>query len=353
MPHISLETVSIEFSVKGSLRKNLKETVRGFKRTTGGVLDIERGAVRALDQVSIELNEGDRVGLIGHNGAGKSTLLRTMAGIYAPQSGHAKVEGRISALFQSSAGLQLDDTGFENILNCGLFLGMSKSEIATKRDEIAEFTELGDYLSLPARIYSAGMLMRLSFAVATSIDPDILLVDEALGTGDAHFAHKAQQRVLQLAERSSILVIASHSPGLIASICNRAIYLGHGKVLADGQVGEVVDQYHKDVAEGAKAGDQESQMKLLHMASDSVRHGQKILPHVEEVSLRIAMQIDPGNPSKLQRLCILLRQQGKEVPVALEIETMEAILTIRPDDKTAIRRLMELKAATENMTINC
>tara|TARA_R110002074_G_scaffold274885_1_gene446438 strand:+ start:2429 stop:3475 length:1047 start_codon:yes stop_codon:yes gene_type:complete len=343
MTKVSVENASVSFYVG----KSAVSSPAKISSAAGGIIDRQAGSVHALNNVSIEIGEGERVGLIGHNGAGKSTLLRTMAGIYVPRSGRVQVEGTVSALFQSSPGLEPDDTGFQNILNCGLFLGMSKKEILSKRDDIAEFTELGEYIHLPARIYSAGMLMRLSFAIVTSIDPNILLVDEALGTGDAHFAHKAQQRVLHLAQRSSILVMASHSPSLIASICNRAIYLDQGRVLADGPVSEVVDQYHKDVAEGAKAGDQESQMKLLRMASDSVRHGQKIAPEVEEMSLRIAMQIDPGNPNKLQRLCILLRQQGKEVPPALEIETMEAILSIRPDDQSADRRLAELKATRE------
>ena len=290
MTKVSVENASVSFYVG----KSAVSSPAKISSAAGGIIDRQAGSVHALNNVSIEIGEGERVGLIGHNGAGKSTLLRTMAGIYVPRSGRVQVEGTVSALFQSSPGLEPDDTGFQNILNCGLFLGMSKKEILSKRDDIAEFTELGEYI-----------------------------------------------------QRSSILVMASHSPSLIASICNRAIYLDQGRVLADGPVSEVVDQYHKDVAEGAKAGDQESQMKLLRMASDSVRHGQKIAPEVEEMSLRIAMQIDPGNPNKLQRLCILLRQQGKEVPPALEIETMEAILSIRPDDQSADRRLAELKATRE------
>jgi ABC-type polysaccharide/polyol phosphate transport system ATPase subunit len=346
MARVSVENASVSFYVGKSALPSLP----GISSFAGGKIDRQAGNVLALNNFSVEIGEGERVGLIGHNGAGKSTLLRTMAGIYVPVKGRVRVEGTVSALFQSSPGLEPDDSGYQNILNCGLYLGMSKKEILAKRDEIADFTELGEYLHLPARIYSAGMLMRLSFAIVTSIDPDILLVDEALGTGDAHFAHKAQQRVFQLAERSSILVMASHSPSLLASICNRAIYLDRGKVMADGPVNDVVDMYHQHVAESAKAGDHDSQMKLLRMAGDSVRHGQSIPADVEEASLRIAMRIDPGNPNKLQRLCILLQKQGKPIPVELEIETLEAVLSVRPNEQSAVRRLAELKAAMGGMS---
>jgi ABC-type polysaccharide/polyol phosphate transport system ATPase subunit len=202
-------------------------------------------AVRALESVSLKLGHGDRLGILGHNGAGKSTLLRVLAGVYAPTSGRASIEGRISALFNTSPGLDADDTGYENIFTCGLFLGMSREEITSKAPEIAEFTELGDYLNLPVRTYSTGMLTRLGFAIATAIQPEILLLDEGLSAGDARFAEQAKRRVDSLVERSSVLVIASHSEAMIRSMCNRALLLEAGRVAALGDVDDVIETYHR------------------------------------------------------------------------------------------------------------
>jgi ABC-type polysaccharide/polyol phosphate transport system ATPase subunit len=185
------------------------------------------------------------LGIIGHNGAGKSTLLRVLAGVYVPTSGRVTIEGRVSALFNTSPGLDSDDTGFENIVTCGLFLGMSRADIRAKTPEIAEFTELGDYLNLPVRTYSAGMITRLAFAIATSIDPEILVLDEGLSAGDARFAEHAEQRVDELVKRSSILIIASHAEGLIRSMCNRAMLLESGRVVTIGEVDEVIETYER------------------------------------------------------------------------------------------------------------
>ena len=210
-----------------------------FGRVVGGALRHQsaggkRVVVRALDNVSLTVNHGDQLGIIGHNGAGKSTMLRVFAGIYQPDAGAITIEGRVSPLFNSSPGLDLDDTGYENIVTCGLLLGMSRDEIRRKLPEIEAFSELSDYLALPARTYSAGMLVRLGFAIATSIDPEILLLDEELGAGDARFAARAAKRVEALIGRSSIVVLASQSEDLIRRICNRAILLDHGRIIADG-----------------------------------------------------------------------------------------------------------------------
>jgi ABC-type polysaccharide/polyol phosphate transport system ATPase subunit len=148
-------------------------------------------------------------------------------------------------LFNSSPGLDLDDTGYENIVTCGLLLGMSRDEIERKMPEIEAFSELSDYLSLPARTYSTGMLVRLGFAIATAIDPEILLLDEELGAGDARFAQRAAMRVEGLIERSSIVVLASQSEDLIRRICNRAILLDHGRIIADGPTDKVLEIYRR------------------------------------------------------------------------------------------------------------
>jgi ABC-type polysaccharide/polyol phosphate transport system ATPase subunit len=243
---VTLENVVVDYPIYG-LQRSLRKAV--FSRVVGGVVAREetnqRIVVRAIDKLSLKLKDGDRLGLIGHNGAGKTTLLRTFAGIYAPSQGRIQIEGRISTLFNTAPGLDMDDTGYENIYTCGLFLGMSKAEIAYKLADIEECSELGDYLSLPVRTYSAGMLTRLGFAVATAIDPEILVLDEGLSAGDARFAERAKIRIETLIRRTNILILASHSDDLIRQMCNRVMLLNHGKVLADGEPDKVIAEYHR------------------------------------------------------------------------------------------------------------
>ena len=254
MAEIILKNVVAEFPIYGT-QPSLRNAL--FGRVVGGVLrrqsdNAKRMAVRALDDVSLTVNHGDQLGIVGHNGAGKSTMLRIFAGIYEPNQGTISVEGRISPLFSTSPGLDLDDTGYENIVTCGLLLGMSRDEIERKLPEIEAFSELSDYLALPARTYSTGMLVRLGFAVATAINPEILLLDEELGAVDARFAARAAERVESLIERSSIVVLASQSEDLIRKICNRAILLDHGRVIADGPTAEVLE-IHKRMNRGDTA----------------------------------------------------------------------------------------------------
>jgi ABC-type polysaccharide/polyol phosphate transport system ATPase subunit len=244
---IELNNVVADFPIYGT-QPSLRNAL--FGRVVGGVVrrqsdSSSRVVVRALENVSLTVNHGDQLGIIGHNGAGKSTMLRVFAGIYEPSQGSISIEGRVSPLFNSSPGLSLDDTGYENIVTCGLLLGMSRDEIERKTPEIEEFCELNDYLSLPVRTYSSGMLVRLGFAIATSIDPEILLLDEELGTGDARFAARAAKRVDSLIGRSSIMVLASHSEDLIRKMCNRAILLDHGRVVLDGPTDEVLEIYSR------------------------------------------------------------------------------------------------------------
>jgi ABC-type polysaccharide/polyol phosphate transport system ATPase subunit len=253
MTRITLENVTVEYPIYGANHKSLRKALLG---KTGGNIRQEGSrnhhvVVRALEDVSFVLNDGDRVGLVGHNGAGKSTLLRVLADIYVPTSGKIKIEGKISSLFNSSPGLDMDDTGYENIMTCGMFLGMRGAEIKRKIPEIAEFTELGEYLKLPVRTYSTGMITRLGFAIATSVDPSILLLDEGLATGDARFAVRAETRFTQFIGRSRILVLASHSDSMIRAMCNRAILLENGKMLAIGEVNEIFDLYRKRMAQTA------------------------------------------------------------------------------------------------------
>ena len=188
--------------------------------------------VRAIEGLNLEIKDGDRVGLIGHNDSGKSTLLRVLAGIYKPSGGAITIEGKVGTLLDPQAGMDPESTGIENIYLRGYMMGMSRQEIASKLDEIVEFTELGEFLQLPLRTYSTGTFARLAFAVSTSAQNDILLIDEGIGAGDAAFRKKAQERIESLFRRTPIVILASHSESLIAEFCNRRLQLEHG-VLKD------------------------------------------------------------------------------------------------------------------------
>jgi ABC-type polysaccharide/polyol phosphate transport system ATPase subunit len=244
---IVLDNVSVEFPIYGS-QKLFRQAL--FQRTVGGLIRRDdhhkrRVAVRALENVSLRLRDGDRLGILGPNGAGKSTLLRVLAGVYEPTIGRVVIKGRVSPLFTTSPGLDTDDTGYENIRTCGLFLGMTPEEIVRKTPEIIEASELGDYIALPVRTYSTGMLTRLGFAIATAIDPEVLLLDEGLGAGDARFAERAAKRIDALVARSRILVLASHSEQLIHSMCNRAVLLSGGSLVASGDVDGTIEAYRQ------------------------------------------------------------------------------------------------------------
>lgn len=187
--------------------------------------------VRAIDSLDLEIRDGDRIGLTGHNGSGKSTLLRVLSGIYKPSAGRIEIEGRVGTLLDPAAGMDMEATGYENIYLRGQLLGMSMREIKSKLDDIADFTELGDFLALPMKTYSAGMAARLAFAISTAPETDILLVDEGIGAGDADFQKKAEQRIQRLFEKTSIVLIASHSEELLARFCNRRIRMEHGQLI--------------------------------------------------------------------------------------------------------------------------
>ena len=245
MASIVLEHVTVDFPIYGhhSFRSALLSRAGGLIRREGKKSD--RVIVRSLDDITLTISHGDRIGFIGHNGAGKSTLLRVLAGVYEPMTGRIVTEGRLSPLLHTSPGMNMEDTGYENIVTCGLYLGMTREEIRLKTPEIEEFTELGEYLTLPVRTYSTGMLTRLGFAIATAIDPEILLLDEGLGAGDARFQERVNKRVDALIERSSILILASHSDALIKSMCNKAVLMDHGKIIATGSTDDVIKEYHQ------------------------------------------------------------------------------------------------------------
>jgi ABC-2 type transport system ATP-binding protein len=244
MTHMNLDQVSIDFPVFNARNKSKKYGL--IQKIIGGKLSrsTKEISVQALDNVSVNFSKGDRVGLVGHNGAGKTTLLRVLAGVYPPTSGSISCSGKIVPLFDIALGFEPESTGFDNIVLRGLFLGLTKREIKNRIEGIADFSGLGSYLEMPLRTYSSGMLMRLAFAIATEIQPDIILMDEWIGVGDTRFLKQATQRLENFINKSSILVLASHSEDLIRSTCNKAILLGQGQVLAEGSVDHVFDHYN-------------------------------------------------------------------------------------------------------------
>lgn len=203
--------------------------------------------VHALKNFSLEINEGERVGIIGHNGAGKSSLLKTIAGIYPIKSGSIDVKGNIRSLFDLNLGFDLESTGRENIMYRGLLLGESPKVMREKEQDIIDFAGLGEFIDYPIRSYSAGMLVRLAFSISTSISGEILLLDEVIGAGDASFIDKARDRMLGLMSQAKILVLVSHDLTTITQICNRVVLLGQGKVIKDGLPEEVIEYYKNSI----------------------------------------------------------------------------------------------------------
>lgn len=188
--------------------------------------------VNALNGIDLRLEAGDRVGLVGHNGAGKTSLLRILGGIYEPSQGTLQIEGSVTSLIDVTLGMDHEATGYDNILLRGLILGLSRKQIQALTPEIQDFSELGEYLSMPVRTYSSGMVLRLAFSIVTCVHPDILLMDEWLSVGDADFVKKAEQRLKQLVDKASIMVMASHNPRVISELCNVLVTLERGKLVS-------------------------------------------------------------------------------------------------------------------------
>lgn len=201
--------------------------------------------VHALKNFTLHVEKGERLGVIGHNGSGKSTLLKTIAGIYPIVNGSIDVQGRIKALFDIGLGFDLESTGRENIIYRGLLLGASPEEINAKAEEIIEFTELGKFIDYPIKSYSSGMLVRLAFAVSTSLSGEILLLDEVIAAGDALFMNKARNRMNSLIDKAEIMVFVTHDLGTAEEVCNRVIMLEHGVIQADGCPKEIIEYYKR------------------------------------------------------------------------------------------------------------
>jgi len=247
MSYLKLEKICIDFEVQ-NYRQISTSFINGI---IGGKFIGKKNkniVIRALDNINLEIKTGDRIGLVGANGAGKSTLLRTLARVFKPSEGKFTWEGKITPLLNQTPGMEMEDTGLENIEIVCMLLGMSEEEIGEKINGIVEFSGLGDFINMPIRTYSTGMLARLGFSIATSINPGILIVDEGIGAADAQFSEKAAKKVNELLNASEILILASHSQHMIEQWCEKAIWLDHGKIQMIGSVTEVFTSYNNFIS---------------------------------------------------------------------------------------------------------
>jgi ABC-type polysaccharide/polyol phosphate transport system ATPase subunit len=242
MAVIELENVDLTFKVRTHGRITLKEYLLKGKFRRRGTTTME---VAALLDVNLRFAEGHRVGIIGHNGAGKSTLLRVLAGVYAPTAGRRTVVGQIASLFEITLGFEMDASGWENIAFRSYFQGETPRTLRDNVASIAEFSELGDFLNMPLRYYSSGMLVRLAFSIATAIEPEILIIDEVLSAGDESFQGKAASRIRQLMEQARIVVLVSHDMAKISDLCERVVWLDHGRVRQVGLAQQVIPAYQQ------------------------------------------------------------------------------------------------------------
>jgi homopolymeric O-antigen transport system ATP-binding protein len=244
MPHLLLKNIGIEFPIYQKAGRQLRKAL--FRTAVGGFIGASdktgRVVVRALSDIDLTIRSGERVALLGANGAGKTTLLRCMAGIYHPTAGRLDTNGRLVPLFDIKLGFDEEATGYENILLRGLLMGLTRSEVERKIDDIASFSGLGDFLDFPVRTYSSGMGLRLLFSLATSVDAEVLLLDEWIAAGDREFLSRADRRLRDMIDRSHILVFASHNFPLVESLCTRAIVLESGRMTFDGPVKEAIQR---------------------------------------------------------------------------------------------------------------
>jgi lipopolysaccharide transport system ATP-binding protein len=239
---IRLDKVNLHYSAVAFKERSLKSLFTGLisARRGGEMRDIH-----ALKNVSAEIRPGERVGLIGHNGAGKSTFLKMVAGLYPISSGTRQVEGTIRPMFDLNLGFEPDATGRENILYRGLLLGLTPRFMRDIEKEIVAFADIGEFIDYPIKTYSAGMQVRLAFAISTTVGGDILLLDEVIGAGDANFMQRAKARITNLIEASEILILATHDFGALRDICKRGIVLHHGEIKFDGAVDSAIDVYRR------------------------------------------------------------------------------------------------------------
>lgn len=254
MATIIFKNVGVDIPIFDVSRASLRKAIIG--RTIGGRFG-QAGShvtVSALKNLDFEAHDGDRIGLVGDNGSGKSTLLRVVSHVYPPTSGAVAIFGKVSPMFDTTLGMSMDATGLENIQIAGTIWGMTRAQIKSSIDDIVDFTELGDFLKVPIRTYSTGMMLRLAFAIATVREPEILAIDEVIGVGDAGFFAKAFARLLKLVERSRILIVAAHQDDILRRICNKGLWLSHGKLVDYGDI-ESVLQHRLRVTSGQPASE--------------------------------------------------------------------------------------------------
>ena len=237
-----MQNLGVTFSIYNpktrSVRNHIISAVGGVTHDCDSTTYVD-----ALIDLNLDINHGERVAILGHNGAGKSTLLRVLAGIYEPTSGIIESHGMVSSLTDISMGMDPENSGYHNIIMRCIFMGMTIAEAKSKVHEIVEFCELGDYINLPMRTYSTGMYMRLALTIATSVIPDILIMDEMIGAGDDAFMKKARKRTLDMIEKTKIMVISSHDMSIVNELCQRAIWMEKGKVIEDGDVKAISKAY--------------------------------------------------------------------------------------------------------------
>jgi ABC-type polysaccharide/polyol phosphate transport system ATPase subunit len=237
---ISLRGVTIDLPVQETRARSLRKAALGI--AVGGVLMRSRNdqvTVRALSQINLDAHDGDRIGLVGSNGAGKSTLLRVLAGIYPPTQGTITTHGMVSAVFDSSLGLDMNLSGYDNIAVACRYRGIDRATMESLRPSIIDFSGLGGFIHLPMRTYSMGMMARLAFAVTTAMTPDILVMDEWLATGDAAFMEQAQNRLRELVNEARILILATHAMPLVKTLCNKVVVLDHGRIAYFGPIADL------------------------------------------------------------------------------------------------------------------
>ena len=238
-----VENVGLDFPLYHGSARSLKKTVVRNVRGRMASDDHNRVVVQALRDISFHLKPGDKLGLVGRNGAGKTTLLRALAGIYEPQHGRVRVQGSLNALLDPNLGMNPQLTGRENIALRGQYQRMDRAAIRRMEEDVSDFAELGDFMDLPVRIFSSGMVIRLGFALATAIRPQVLLMDEWFLAGDANFMEKARLRLEDMVRGAEILVLSTHLTSVVEQWCSRLIWLDQGRVRADGAVPEVLSAY--------------------------------------------------------------------------------------------------------------
>lgn len=235
---IEVKDVSMHFRMANDRITSIKEyMIRLLKR------NLEYNEFVALDNVSFDVRKGEVLGLIGHNGAGKSTILKVISGILRPTSGNVKIYGNIVPMLELGSGFDMEMTGGENIFLNGAILGYDESFLKEKYDEIIAFAELGQFINMPLRNYSSGMTARLAFSIATVVEPEILIVDEVLSVGDAAFQQKSKRRMMELMSGGTTVIFVSHSLDQIRELCDRVVWLDHGKIKMYGSTQEVCDAY--------------------------------------------------------------------------------------------------------------